>query len=200
MTKRPNSPGGGRSGRPPKFREPRRPVTITLPERTLRLLAAVDRDRARAVVRVTDTVVSSGDAADTRLVDVVEMLPGVGIILVGPSRYLRRIPWLRLVELTPGRLLLSIPSGTPVESLEIAVHDLLEAVPAAEPRERAILEGLHALIRRLRRGQSLSKAEMLFVDMRGSAEGEPPAAPAASRRPAERGSVNRPPRRRADSR
>ena len=30
----------GRGGRPPKFREPRRPVTVTLPERTLRLLDA----------------------------------------------------------------------------------------------------------------------------------------------------------------
>ena len=88
---------------------------------------------------------------------------------------LRQIPWLRLVELAPGRLLLSIPSGTPVESLEIAVHDLLETVSTAESRERAILEGLHALIRRLRRGRSLSKAEMLFVDMRSQAEREPEA-------------------------
>ena len=187
----------GRTGRPPKFREARRPVTITLPERTLRLLAAVDRDRARAVVRVTDAAVPSADGADSRLVEVVEMLPGIGIILVGASRYLREIPWLRLVELAPGRLLLSIPSGTPIESLEIAVHDLLEAVPAAESRERAVLEGLHALIRRLRRGQSISKAEMLFVDMRGEAEAAT-ASPGPSE--ADRGTRGRRPRRRSGSR
>ena len=158
--------GSSPSGRPPKFREPRRPVTVTLPDRTLLLLAAVDQDRARAIVRVTDAVVASTDTASRPLVEVVEILPGVGMILVGASRCLRQIPWLRLVELVPGRLLLSIPSGTPIESLEIAVDDILEAVSAAESRERAILEGLHTLIRRLRRGRSISKAEMLFVDMR----------------------------------
>jgi hypothetical protein len=183
MGKGAKGPSRGRSGRPPKFREPRRPVTVTLPERTLRLLAAVDRDRARAIVRVTDATLPSADTADSRLVEVVEILPGIGIILVGPSRYLKQIPWLRLVELAPGRLLLSIPSGTPVESLEIAVHDLLEAVPATESRERAILEGLHALIRRLRRGRSLSKAEMLFVDMR-SETADGPTEPVASEQPA----------------
>jgi hypothetical protein len=173
----------GRTGRPPKFREPRRPVTLTLPERTLGLLAAVDKDRARAVVKVTEAAVVPPDATEKPLVEVLEILPGVGIILVGASRYLRQIPWLGLIEVVPGRFLLSIPSGTPIESLEIAVDDLLETVPAAEARERAILEGLHALIRKLRRGRSISKAEMLFVDMRNETERPPrgPGRPAGSR-------------------
>jgi hypothetical protein len=156
-----------RGGRPPKFREPRRPITVTLPERTLRLLAAVDKDRARAVVKVTDAALAPTDGPQSQLVDVVEVMPGIGIILVGPSRCLRQIPWLRLVEVAPGRFLLTIPSGTPVDSLEIALHDLLETVPPADARERVILEGLHALMRRLRRGRSVSKAEMLFVDTSG---------------------------------
>jgi hypothetical protein len=147
-------------------------VTLTLPERTLGLLAAVDRDRARAVVKVTDAALSI-HAAPTTLVEVVEVAPGVGMILVGPSLSLRRIPWLRLVEVAPARFLLSIPSGTPVESLEIALHDLLEAVPPRDIRERTILEGLHALIRTLRRGRSVSKGEMLFVDTTETARATP---------------------------
>jgi hypothetical protein len=167
--KRTRARSGARNtgGRPPKFREPRRPVTVTLPERTLRLLAAVDKDRARAVVKVTDTALAPTDRAEKKLVEVVEVMPGVGIILVGASRGLRQIPWLRLVEVAPARFLLSIPSGTPVESLEIALDDLREAVPPADGRERAILEQLHALMRTLRRGRSVSKAEMLFVDTGG---------------------------------
>lgn len=153
-----------KGGRPPKFREARRPVTLTLPERTLHLLAAVDKDRARAVVKVTDALLAPTDGPHSHLVDVVEVMPGVGIILVNASQYLRQIPWLRLVEVAPARFLLSIPSGTPVESLEIALDDLLEMVPPAEIRERTILERLHGLIRSLRRGRSVSKAEMLFVD------------------------------------
>jgi hypothetical protein len=156
-----------RGGRPPKFCEPRRPVTLTLPERTLQLLAAVDKDRARAVVKVTDAALAPTDTPLSQLVDVVEVMPGVGIILVGASRCLRQIPWLRLVEVAPSRFLLSIPSGTPVDSLEIALHDLLETTPPADVRERAILERLHALMRMLRRGRSVSKAEMLFVDTGG---------------------------------
>jgi hypothetical protein len=153
-----------KGGRPPKFREPRRPVTLTLPERTLRLLAAVDKDRARAVVKVTDAALAATDTAQGRLVDVVEVMPGVGIILVSASQCLKQIPWLRLIEVAPTRFLLSVPSGTPVESLEIALDDLRDVVPSADTRERRILDGLHALIRRLRRGRSVSKEEILFVD------------------------------------
>jgi hypothetical protein len=167
--KTPSARSGARNtgGRPPKFREPRRPVTVTLPERTLRLLAAVDKDRARAVVKVTDAALASTDTAEKKLVDVVEVMPGVGIILVGVSRCLRQIPWLRLVEVAPARFLLSMPSGTPVELLEIALEDLREAVPRADGSERAILDRLHALMRTLRRGRSVSKAEILFVDTGG---------------------------------
>ena len=151
-----------RGGRPPKFREPRRPVTVTLPERTLTLLDAVHRDRARAIVRVTDAL--AADTPESWLVDVVEVLPGLGIILVGPSRLLPKISWLRLIELTPTRYLLSIPSGTPVESLEVALHDLLEVSTPDDVRERTILERLGGLVRMLRRHGGISKAEMLFVD------------------------------------
>jgi hypothetical protein len=58
---------------------------VTLPERTLRLLAAVDQDRARAVVKVTDAALAPTDTPESRVVDVVEVMRGVGIILVGPS-------------------------------------------------------------------------------------------------------------------
>jgi hypothetical protein len=152
-----------RGGRPPKFREARRPITVTLPERTLRALDIVDRDRARAIVRVTEAALSAGGAS-RRFVDVVEVLPGLGIILVGPSRVLARIPWLRLIELAPMRYLLSIPSGTPVDSLELALHDLLEVSASDDGRERAMLEQLGMLIRTLRRHGGVSKGEMLFLD------------------------------------
>jgi hypothetical protein len=150
-------------GRPPKFREPRRAVTVTLPERTLLQLAAVDPDRARAIVRVTESVVRE-DLPPGKLVEVVEIEPGTGVILVGPSASLRRIPWLKLVEVAPARHLLVIPSGTPIDSLEVAVMDLLEDLPAAEEHERTILEELEVRIRQLRRSKKVSKAELLFVD------------------------------------
>ncbi|MGH7818140.1 MAG: hypothetical protein ACREQ9_00030 [Candidatus Binatia bacterium] len=149
-------------GRPRKFREPSRPITLTLPERTLRQLEVVDADRARAIVKVTDAVVSH-DSAATNPVQIVEIEPGTAIILVGPSKVLQQIPFLRLVEVAPARYLLTVPTGTPIESLEVALLDVLEGLPSREKHERALLEELRNHFRRFRHGQKMSKAELLFV-------------------------------------
>ncbi|MGH7857691.1 MAG: hypothetical protein ACREQY_10215, partial [Candidatus Binatia bacterium] len=97
-------------------------------------------------------------------VQIVDIEPGKAVILVGPSRSLRRIPFLRLVEVAPARYLLTIPTGTPIESLEVAILDVLEGLPAKERHERALLEELLDHIRRLRRGRKMSKAELVFVE------------------------------------
>ena len=149
-------------GRPPKFDEPRRPITLTLPERTIRQLAAIDGDRARAIVKAADFVILGKDQ-NRKPVEIVEVAPGKGIILVGPSRCLRQIPWLHLAEITPERYLLTVTPGTAVESLEVALHDLLEELPHEEEHERLILRQLLTHLRTVRRDQSLSKAEMLLI-------------------------------------
>jgi hypothetical protein len=158
--------GNKRKGRPPKFSESRRPVTVTLPESILARLAAINPDRAQAIVKAVGTAVPL-DAKHQKQVEVVEVTPGVGIILVGPSRYLKRIKWLRLVEIAPMRYLLTIPSGTAVDSLELAVVDLLENVKSLDEWERSILEQLRDLMRSLRVGDKLYKAELLFIDTKG---------------------------------
>lgn len=150
-------------GRPPKFSGPRRAVTVTLPTRTLLQLADVDKDRARAIVKVTDAIVRR-NLPPRKLVEVVEIEPGTGVIVVGPSSCLRRIPWLKLVAVAPARHLLVLPTGTPIDSLEVALIDLLEEVPPPEERERIILEELRRRVRHLRRGRKVSKAELLFID------------------------------------
>ena len=152
-----------KKGRPPKFQEPRRPITVTLPENTLVQLAAIDADRAQAIVKATNAALPL-KAKGHKPVELVKVMPGLGIILVGPSRYLQRIKWLRLVEIAPLRFLLTIPSGTAVDSLEIAIIDLLQNLEPHEEREKSILEALRDLMRRLRLGGKLSKAELLFVD------------------------------------
>jgi hypothetical protein len=150
-----------RKGRPPKFHEPRRPVTVTLPESTLDRLASIDPDRARAIVKLTDaTIPNHGKSPD---VELVEVAPGLGVIIVGPSELLRKIKWLRLVEVAPTRFLITIPLGTSVDSLELAIVDLLEE---AKPGgwDHSTLLTLRNLIRKLRRRGELSKAEMLFIN------------------------------------
>lgn len=151
-----------KSGRPPKFREPRRPITVTLPESVLHRLACVDPDRARAIVKVTNTAVDAQRVGTT--VELVEVLPGMGIIIVGPSQLLRRITWLRMVEVAPLRYLLTLQPGTSIDSLELAVLELIDEVKPGDDWELTLLTELKDLIRGLRKRGELSKAELLLVN------------------------------------
>lgn len=152
-------------GRPPKFRERGRPVTVTLPDATLARLAAIDPDRSRAIVRATDAAFQSAGESP-QLPELVEVAPGLSIILVGPSAALRKIEWLRLMEIAPSRFLLIIPSGTSIDSLELAVIDLLDNLAPSDLWERAVIQRLRELIGKLRRGAEVSKAELLLIQKR----------------------------------
>ena len=149
-------------GRPPKFQEPRHPITVTLPESTLAQLAAINSDRSRAIVKAATAALPVDPKR--KPVELVEVLPGLSVILIGPSRYIQKIKWLRLVEVAPLRFLLTIPTGTAVDSLELALLDLLHNLKPHEDEERSVLEGLRDLMRRLRVDGKLSKGKLLFVE------------------------------------
>ena len=153
-----------RGGRPPKFNEPGHPVTMTLPERILDQLAEIDRDRARAVVKVTEAVVGTGQGRFSP-VELVEMAPGKSLIVVGPSKVLKKIPWLRIIEISRARYLLTIPTGMSIEALEVSLRDLLSDLELGKnERENAVLHELLKLIGHQRRTRRLSKAEILIFD------------------------------------
>jgi hypothetical protein len=137
-------------------------MTVTLPERTLARLAAIDSDRAKAIVKAADAMPCGEETR--KLPELVEVAPGVSVILVGPSDSLQRIKWLRMIEIAPSRFLLVIPSGTSIDSLELAVIDLLENLELHEEWDRAVLQHLRTLFGSLRRGSELSKAEVLLIN------------------------------------
>jgi len=153
-----------RGGRPPNFRVPRPPVTMTLPKRILDQLSEINPDRACAVVKITEAVMGTGKG-HFKPVELIEMAPGKSLIVVGPCKTLRKIPWLKLIEITRTRYLLTIPSGTSIEALEVALGDL-SSNPELQKNEHenAVLRELLNLIGRQRRAQRLSKAEILIVD------------------------------------
>jgi hypothetical protein len=150
------------SGRPPKFEEPRRPITVTLPERTLRQLAIIHADRAQAIVKVTEAAIGL-KSRNRSLVDVVEAYPGQAVIIIGPSKRLREIDFLKLVEIAPARFLLAISAGTTMELLEVAVGDLLEHLASEDSYEHKLLSELHRVLRHRRRQQEVTKAEILLI-------------------------------------
>jgi hypothetical protein len=149
-------------GRPPKYSEASRPITVTLPERILMELHAVNPDRSKAIVKCVDAIRAKDDSP-FKPVELIELTPGKKLIVVGQSSSLQQIEWLRLVEITPFRFLLVIPSGMAFEKLEVKIQDLL-----LNDSERVLLQELLGVISHGRRGQGISKGELLFVDIPGS--------------------------------
>jgi hypothetical protein len=149
-------------GRPRKFTEPSRPVTVTLPERTLDQLRTVDADRALAIVKAVDAV-TGGTGKNVLTVDVVEVAPGISVIVIPPTRSLRSIPWLKTIEVAPARHLITIEPGVPIEKIEVAIIDLIEVAKSDVPEEVPTLEALREKMGSLRRRERISKAEILFV-------------------------------------
>jgi hypothetical protein len=153
-----------KSGRPPKFLEPRHPVTMTLPDRILDHLARIDPDRALAVVKVTEAAIGT-EREDGKAVESIEIAHGKSLIVVGLSKALRDIPWLKFIEIGPTRYLLAIPTGTAIEVLEVALRDLIHRPEFMEDEhEMAILNELVNFLGHKRRARHLSKAEILIVE------------------------------------
>ena len=152
----------GKSGRPPKFDEERIPVTVTLPKRILQKISLVDTDRAKGIVKCVENVFQSSQPLHS--VEIINISEGSGLIVIGPSTSLKKIPWLKLVEIAPAKFLLSVPTGTLIETLEIALMDLLEDLPVEETSEKDMLINLLDKLRKHRRKECLTKGEILFVD------------------------------------
>lgn len=151
-------------GRPAKFAEPSRPVTVTLPESTLRGLQDIDPDRGLAIVKLTQTVLGK-ESHGRPLFEIVEMAAKTGLLVIGPSKFLKQIPFLHLVEIAPARYLLALELGHDFTSLEIALTDLLEVVPDHEDRDRELIEQIVGHIKRLRKSDRISLAQVLFVKL-----------------------------------
>jgi hypothetical protein len=153
-------------GRPPKYDEPSRPVTLTLPESTLDGLRLIDSDRGQAIVKLTQNALRSV-GADQPQVEIMEMAANIGLLIIGPSAALRRIPFLHLVEVAPARFLLAMDPGNDFKNLELAIHDVLEDVPHEDHRERELIAQLLSHIRSVRKNEKVRMAEILFVNIDG---------------------------------
>lgn len=126
-------------------------------------MEVVNHDRSRAIVKCVEAVAGEGDHP-IKPVELIEVAPRKALIVVRPSKSLTQIKWLRLVEIAPARYLLVIPTGTQVEVLEVAIHDLLDDLDP-DSDERVLLTELQNILGYQRRRRSISKAELIFVDV-----------------------------------
>lgn len=151
------------AGRPPKYGEASRPVTVTLPQSVIKALHEIDEDRGKAIVKLTQSFISEKEKREP--VEMVEMVAQTGILIVGPSASLRKIPFLHMVEVATGRYLLALDPGNSLNKFELALHDALDEVPEDGASERELITQLLANIKRLRKSDRISTAEILFVSM-----------------------------------
>lgn len=152
-----------RRGRPAKFTEKSLQVTVTLPLTILEKMSLFDPDKSKAIAKCV--TICSEQWQNRTTVEIITISKDSGLIVVGPSNSLRKISWLRLVEIAPDRFLLSVPSGTAIESLEIAIGDLIEELSDEDMSEKSMLQALHSTIRIRRRKNEVTKGEILFIDI-----------------------------------
>ena len=151
-----------KGGRPAKFAEPSRPVTMTLPDRILGRLAEIDGDRAKAVVKAVEAALG-GAGGSAEAVAELPVAADESLLTVPRCRALASIPWVRLVEISPGRNLISLRDGIAVEQLEVALEDALDAKDGAGASERRVLRTLLERIRTPRRNRSVLSEQILVV-------------------------------------
>lgn len=149
-------------GRPPKFAEPSRPVTVTLPERILKKLQIIHKDRGLAITRAVDNIVPDSGIKRPPL-EIVPISDGQGLIVIGFSRVLSQMPGIQLVEISPLRYIISMQQGRSVDSFELALMDALDCLPAGEASEAALLREVLEILAKIRRKHGMKKAEILLV-------------------------------------
>jgi len=120
----------------------------------------VDQDRARAIVKLVEIL--DERQADPEGVELVEVASGKGVLIVGPSCLLRKMPGLHLVEVSPLRHLLVLDSGTSVELLEVSLMDMLSDLAEGNTHERRLLKKLHRELNRLRREGRITRGEIIL--------------------------------------
>jgi hypothetical protein len=159
-------PNRNPGGRPPKYNEPSRPVTVTLPESTLRQLEQISPDRGEAIVKLTNHLRASNISSSR--VEILDVGRKSGLIIVGPCPVLSKIPFLHLVEVAPSRFLLAVDSEQDFAALELAIQDLLDSKEPNPQDEQEIIDELLSTIRHLRRNRQTSHAEILLVNLQNS--------------------------------
>jgi hypothetical protein len=146
-----------------KSDEVKRVVTLTLPEKTLQLLETFDRDLTKAIAKLADVATRKSFPQGSSF-EVVKVAPRKSVFIVGSDTLLTGIPWIKLVEVAPGRNLITIPSGTSFELLEVAILQLIENIPADAVIERNLLNEFLKYVGRLRRNKRMARVEIMVVD------------------------------------
>lgn len=151
-----------RRGRPRKFIEPSKAVTLTLPLSVIEALTAIDADLSRAVVRLAQPEMARRPHEPAELAT----FGGRAVIVITPSRVLERRTGVGLVPLPDGRALISFDQPITVAALELRLDDALEdaALPAAD---RAVFQGVARILKEARRSRQVTLRQPNIIVLDG---------------------------------
>lgn len=147
-----------RRGRPRKFTEPSRAVTLTLPKSVVAALDAVDHDLSRAVVRITQPEVAKRPHPAAELA----AFGRRAVIVVNPSRTLEQRTGVFLVPLSDGRALIAFDESMTVARLELMIRDALEDEKLPEP-DAQVFEGIRELLHEARRSKAVALRQRSII-------------------------------------
>ena len=142
-----------RRGRPQKFGRPSRALTLTLPDDVIEALGDVDNDLSRAVVRLSQPL----------LTDVVARPPAElskygdsAVIVIKPLAALNRMPGVSLVPLPDGRALISLRDAMSVHEFELQLGDAIDGGTDMEPWERSAMSSIREILKSARQSKGIT--------------------------------------------
>jgi hypothetical protein len=138
-----------RRGRPRKFARPSRPVTLTLPNEVIEALQSIDEDVSRAIVRLVGRV-RARRHPPAELVS----FGRHAVIVVNPTRTLKRRTGVELVPLPDGRALIAFDQATTIAGLELTIADALDD-PDLARADRPIFASIGEILKSARRSKNM---------------------------------------------
>jgi hypothetical protein len=138
-------------GRPRKFAEPTRVVSLTLPESLIASLFNVHADLGMAVA----TLVSRAEASKPRPSAELVVFGRRAVISVRPTAALERRLGVELVPLADGRALIALDTPVTLAEFELRIADALED-DTLPPEDRDAFETLRGILRDARRSSDVA--------------------------------------------
>lgn len=150
-------------GRPRKFSEPSRTITLTLPESVLEMLAGLHTDVSQAIVRLARR---SAPRLQRKAADLL-VFGQRAVITIRPTPSLELRAGVQLVPLPDGRALISFEEPTSLAALQLSLSDALED-PRMKAADRAVYENLLDILREARRSQDvrLEQRHIIVIEAR----------------------------------
>ena len=156
-----------RRGRPRKFDEPTRVVSLTLPESLIASLADVHSDLGLAVARLASQQVEvKAPRPSAELV----VFGKRAVISVRPTDALERRLGVDLVPLADGRALIALDTPVSLADLELRIADSIED-GALSADERELFETLRDILRDARRSSDVALVRRNIIVLQSGSAG-----------------------------